>query len=245
MIINVRGLMLNYETYGEGQPVICIHGWNESSRVFKSMIYRRLLKGCRIYAVDLPGFGKSQGLKDYDFKVLTDYVGEFADKLGLNNFILVGQCMGGIIALDYAIRHSHKISKLILVETMIYFPVWMNLLLVEFLSIPMLKFMLMRKVGLKLLSVHRVFRKTGRDKKLYGMFRKVDVKNSVKYIRLMKDYSKYDHIRRAKILGDIPVVLVTAGTTFSQVRKTSEDLKNALNNVSIVDFPAKNHFVYV
>jgi len=149
------------------------------------------------------------------------------------------------LALDYAIRYSHKISKLILVETMIYFPVWMNLLLIEFFNIRMLKFMLRRKVGLKLLSVHRVFRKTGRNKKLAHMFQKVDVKNSIKYIRLMKDYSKYDHIQRAKILGDIPVVLVMAGTTFSQVRKTSEDLKNTLNNVSVINFPAKNHFVYV
>ena len=77
------------------------------------------------------------------------------------------------------------------------------------------------------------------------MFEKVDVKNSIKYIRLMKDYSRYDHIERAKILGDIPVVLITAGTTFKQVRKTSNDLKKALNNVSIMDLPAKNHFVYV
>ncbi|KNY26519.1 alpha/beta hydrolase [Pseudobacteroides cellulosolvens] len=245
MKITVRGIMLNYETIGEGQPVICIHGWNENNRVFKSLIYRRLLKECKIYAIDLPGFGKSQCLIDYDFKGLTDIVDEFANALGLNNFILVGQCMGGIIALDYAIRHSHKVSKLILVETMIYFPIWMNLLLFEFFSLRLLKLMLRRKIGFKLLSVHRVFRKSGRNKKLAGMFEKVDVKNSIKYIRLMKDYSRYDHIERAKILGDIPVVLITAGTTFKQVRKTSKDLKNTLNNVSIMHFSDKNHFVYI
>ncbi len=245
MNIKVGSIMLNYETYGEGQPVICIHGWNEDNRVFKSVIYRRLFNEYKVYAIDLPGFGKSQSLTHYDFKGLTDILDEFASALGLNNFILVGQCMGGIIALDYAIRHSHKICKLILVETMIYFPIWMNLLLFEFLSLRLLKLMLRRKIGLKLLSVHRVFRKSGRNKRLSGMFEKVDVKNSIKYIRLMKDYSRYDHIERAKILGDIPVVLITAGTTFKQVRKTSNDLKKALNNVSIMDLPAKNHFVYV
>jgi hypothetical protein len=38
---------------------------------------------------------------------------------------------------------------------------------------------------------------------------------------------------------------MTTGTTFRQVRKTAENLKKAINNVNIMDFPEKGHFVYI
>ena len=225
--------------------MICLHGWNGDGGVFRSPAYRRLLRGCRVYAPDLPGFGESEGLEEYDFESLTRILDGFADEMGLRGFGLLGQCMGGIIALDYAIRHRARVCRLVLVETMIYFPVWMNLLTTDFIGSGVLQHVLKRKAFLRALSIGGAFRKLNISRRLLKMFQKVDTACSVKYIRLMKDYSKHDHLIRAKELGDTPVILITASSTFKQVRKTAQDLERALDNARVINISGKNHFIFM
>ncbi|MCX7747783.1 MAG: alpha/beta hydrolase [Clostridia bacterium] len=244
MKADLNGYNIHFEVFGEGQPVICLHGWNEECSVFKTRAYKSLLQGYKIYAVDLPGFGESEGLDDYTFEVLNEILEQFAEYVGLNDFTLLGQCMGGIIALDFAIRHKEKVRKLILIETMIYFPLWLNLLLVKYLNSWVLKFMIKRKIGMKMLALHRALKNTGRDKRLMRMLKKADVAQSLKYIRLMKKYSRYDHIERSKDLN-MPVTIITTGNTFYEVKKTASQLVNVLENVQRFTIPSKSHFIYI
>lgn len=238
----VCGLTINYEVYGEGPPALCLHGWNERGKVFQTSSYRKLLRGYTVYALDLPGFGKSQSLKKYDFSELMVIIEAFIKQMGLTKLCLVGQCMGGIIALDYTIKHREKVDKLILVETMIYFPLWMRLLFIDFLNAWVLRFMIRQRLGLKLLSLHRALRPNRRDR-LFEIIKKTDIAQSLKYIKLLKDYARYDHLERLKGI-ETPVVIIMGDNTFRQVRKTAADLKRLMENVQIIRVPAKSHFVF-
>lgn len=238
----VCGLRLNYEVYGEGPPALCLHGWNERGKVFQTPSYRKLLHGYTIYALDLPGFGKSQSMKRHDFAELIFIIDAFVKQIGLSEFILVGQCMGGIIALDYTIKHREKVHKLMLVETMIYFPVWLRLLFVNCLSALVLKFMLRRRLGIRLLSLHKAVRPSRKDR-LFDIVKNTDIGQSLKYIRILRDYARYDHTARIRGVKT-PVVFIMADNTFRQVRKTAEELKKLLENIEIIKIPAKNHFVF-
>ena len=93
MICNVKGIPIYYERYGDGMPVLCIHGYS---------VDHRLMLGClepifgqtsgyqRIY-LDLPGMGKSPApswLKNADD--MLDIMSTFIDKvIGDDTFLVI------------------------------------------------------------------------------------------------------------------------------------------------------------
>lgn len=243
MKVKINGVDINYQTYGQGEPIICIHGWNETCNCFKSPAYKEFLEGYEVFAIDLPGFGKSGKLQEYSIEQLTGVIDGFAHYLGFEQFTLLGQCLGGIIALDYAIKREARVIKLILVETMIYFPFWLNILLIKGISTMVFKLVIGKKFGVGLLGLYRPIGGQGKNMKLRRIMRKFDPVHAQKYIKLMKEYSKIDHLPRIREIR-IPVRLITAQHTFREVRKTAGVLKNLLADVEHEEIKNRNHFVF-
>ncbi len=97
---------LNYVRRGEGEPVVLIHGLGSWWRVWQPVIDR--IAGEReVIALDLPGFGDSPPLPDDTPptpEALSDAVAAFVGELGLDRPLLVGNSLGGWIALELAKR---------------------------------------------------------------------------------------------------------------------------------------------
>src|SRR5512142_1774828 len=86
--------------------VILIHGAGGHHLYWPPQV-RRLL-GERLFAVDLPGHGKSAGVGQHS---IHDYAGAiiaFMDALHLNRAVLAGHSMGGAVALDAAIEWPNR-----------------------------------------------------------------------------------------------------------------------------------------
>ena len=86
--------------------VILIHGEGGNYLYWPPELRR--LPGQRIYALDLPGHGKSEGIGRQS---IADYAGcilEFMDQLKLRKAVFVGHSMGGAIALQMALHHSRR-----------------------------------------------------------------------------------------------------------------------------------------
>jgi pimeloyl-ACP methyl ester carboxylesterase len=78
-----------------------------------------LSKNFTVYVPDLPGFGFSQPLiGHYHIPELAEFVDNFANHLGLENFHLVGHSLGGGIAIKYVLQFPQKVKKLVLVSSM-------------------------------------------------------------------------------------------------------------------------------
>ena len=93
-------------------PVILIHGAGGHHLFWPPQIRR--LHDQRIFAVDLPGHGKSAGLGHH---TIEDYCGEileFLKALKLNGAVLVGHSMGAAIALQMAIQNRKYVLGLVL-----------------------------------------------------------------------------------------------------------------------------------
>ncbi|MBS5853145.1 MAG: alpha/beta fold hydrolase [Bacilli bacterium] len=104
-----------FKKEGKGSPIILLHGWGVDSSCFNDLI-DSLKEKYQVFAIDLPGFGKSAEPSDY--YMLEDYVGlveQFINDKKLINPILLGHSFGGRIAIRYASRH--EVSKLILVDS--------------------------------------------------------------------------------------------------------------------------------
>ena len=96
-------------------PVILIHGAGGHHLFWPPQVRR--IPNQRIFAVDLPGHGKSEGL---GYHAIDDYAGEiigFIRALKLNAAVLAGHSMGGAVALKAAIRSPNRVLGLCLVGT--------------------------------------------------------------------------------------------------------------------------------
>ena len=104
-----------FKKEGNGSPIILLHGWGVDSSCFDDLM-DSLKEKYQVFAIDLPGFGKS--VEPSDYYVLEDYVGlveQFVNDKKLANPIILGHSFGGRIAIRYASRH--RVSKLILVDS--------------------------------------------------------------------------------------------------------------------------------
>jgi len=91
-------------------PVIFIHGAGGTHLNWPPQIRR--LAGQRIYAVDLPGHGKSEGLGRQTIHEYAGDILEFMKEVKLRAAIIVGHSMGGAIALSLALDHPGQVLGL-------------------------------------------------------------------------------------------------------------------------------------
>lgn len=96
-------------------PAVLIHGAGGHQLFWPPQVRR--LHDQRIFAVDLPGHGRSPGLGHHAIDDYAEVVIGFLDALGLSTSVLVGHSMGGAIALDIARQWPRRVLGLVLVAS--------------------------------------------------------------------------------------------------------------------------------
>lgn len=116
--VSITKLKIFYsENTMQGIPVLFIHGWLGSSNEWIYQIFFFNSKR-HIIILDLPGFGKSDKPNTkYSIEFFSNQILEFLDVIGYNEVILVGHSLGGMIALNIAIKNKDLVKKLILIST--------------------------------------------------------------------------------------------------------------------------------
>lgn len=112
MKIHINNININYEVFGEGKPIILLHGNSETHKVFDKLI-ERLQTDYRVYAVDSRCHGESEDTKEISYDLMAEDVIAFIKALGLEKPILYGFSDGGIVGLLIAIKEPDLLSKLI------------------------------------------------------------------------------------------------------------------------------------
>ena len=96
-------------------PVVFIHGAGGNYKHFPHNLRR--LPEYRIYALDLPGHGKSGGLGQQSVHAYAERVIEWVQEIGLYQAVFVGHSMGGAIALMLALEYGEHVLGLGLLGT--------------------------------------------------------------------------------------------------------------------------------
>lgn len=119
MKININNININYEVYGEGEPIILLHGNSETHHIFDVLV-EKLKENYKVYAIDSRCHGDSDNPQDISYDLMTRDVIEFIKKLKIEKPILYGFSDGGIIGILIAIGERELLSKLIISGANIY-----------------------------------------------------------------------------------------------------------------------------
>lgn len=111
-------VQLSYKDYGQGRPVVLIHGWPLSKEMWEYQLDDLVAAGLRVIKYDRRGFGKSsKPWNSYDYDTLTDDLNAIMESLDLKDAVLVGFSMGGGEAVRYLSRYgTDRVSRLVLIS---------------------------------------------------------------------------------------------------------------------------------
>lgn len=112
--LKLKDTDLYYEVYGEGEPLVLLHGNSGSIKDFYQQI-PVLSKQYKVIAVDTRGQGKSKdsSKRDFTYKVFADDVKALADELKLDKINIVGWSDGGNTGLEFALKYPERLNKLV------------------------------------------------------------------------------------------------------------------------------------
>jgi pimeloyl-ACP methyl ester carboxylesterase len=112
----VEGTSLHYLTSGQGPALILLHGYTQTSRMWRPII-PRLAEKFTVIAPDLPGIGDSAvpsgGL---DMKTAATYIHSLVKSLGVEKARVVGHDIGLMVAYAYAAQYPSETEKLVLMD---------------------------------------------------------------------------------------------------------------------------------
>jgi len=114
---------LYVKDWGEGRPVVLIHGWplNADSWEYQSLALTEA--GFRVITYDRRGFGRSgQPFKGYDYDTMADDLASVMDALDLRDATICGFSMGGGEVARYIARHgTAKLRQAVLISSIVPF----------------------------------------------------------------------------------------------------------------------------
>lgn len=116
--LNSNGQAIYYEIHGEGPPLVLIMGIGYDATLWALHQIPELSKEYRVIVFDNRDSGRSsQATNSYAISDMADDVAGLLDGLQIERAHVLGISMGGMIALEFALRHPDRLDKLILTGT--------------------------------------------------------------------------------------------------------------------------------
>ena len=115
--MEVKGLKIHYRDQGKGYPIVLIHGTGASLHTWDEWT-EELIKNYRVIRLDLPAYGLTGQDPEKRYSSL-DYINlldAFLDQLGVKEFHLGGNSLGGLVSWLYSSYHDQKVNKLLLLN---------------------------------------------------------------------------------------------------------------------------------
>lgn len=106
---------LFHQHYGEGHPLIILHGLFGMSDNWVSLA-RRFADNYSVHVIDQRNHGRSGRHQVFNYEAMVDDLLEFMDTHQINSAILLGHSMGGKTAMQFSLDYPEKVDKLIVAD---------------------------------------------------------------------------------------------------------------------------------
>ena len=118
----INGAELYYETKGEGEPLVLLHGGGGVGANWE-LIFKEPPEGRRLVIPDMRGHGRSTNPSDgFTFRQLAHDLFALLDRLGVQRFKAIGMSLGAKTLLHAATQQPSRIEAMVLVSAAPYFP---------------------------------------------------------------------------------------------------------------------------
>jgi pimeloyl-ACP methyl ester carboxylesterase len=115
--LELHGDRVAYRDAGAGEALLLIHGMAGSSETWRAMI-PQLAKKYRVVAPDLLGHGQSDKPRgDYSLGAFAVWLRDLLDELGITRATVVGQSLGGGVAMQFVYQHPDYCQRLVLISS--------------------------------------------------------------------------------------------------------------------------------
>jgi pimeloyl-ACP methyl ester carboxylesterase len=114
--MTITTIPLHFEIKGKGFPILCLHGHPGSSQSM-TVFTNHLSQRYRTIAPDLRGYGKSKVNSNFFMSEHLEDLENLLSRLQIDHCLVLGWSLGGIMAMELALRHPDKVKGLILIAT--------------------------------------------------------------------------------------------------------------------------------
>jgi len=122
MNVSLNGIEMYYETYGEGEPLVLLHGFTGAGSNWTPFL-DGLAGAYRLVVPDLRGHGRSTNPSgEFTFRQSALDVFALLDALGVKRFKAIGMSAGAKTLLHMATREPDRVEAMVLVSATPYFP---------------------------------------------------------------------------------------------------------------------------
>ena len=109
-----NGLEMYYEIYGEGEPLVMLHGAYDTITLMGEIV-PRLAESRQVIAVEAQGHGRTADIeRPFSYEAMADDVDALMAEIGVERADIFGYSMGGATALQLAIRHPDRVDRLVI-----------------------------------------------------------------------------------------------------------------------------------
>ena len=121
--VTLPGRRVSTLTMGAGGDVVLIHGLGATKASFYDTAAALTAAGHRVHVIDLPGFGSSSkpAIAPYSAQWFAETVHGLMDRLGIERAHVVGNSMGGRVALELGLRFPERVAGLALLAPAVAF----------------------------------------------------------------------------------------------------------------------------
>ena len=224
----IYGVLTNYEVHGEGDVVILLHGWGMD---LESMEWIGKDLKCKVYAVDLPGFGESVLERSFDVFEYVEWLRAFCEELGLEDIMIVAHSFGCRIALWYSYVYGCK-----------------KMVLTGVAGIPSLKNKFQKLQEMEYHIVKYIYKKLGLRKRLEYLQNHSGSNDYQKANPIMKEtLVKVIHNDVSGILRSIytPTVLIVGDKDTVTPIWMSKEMEKKMQDACMIVFKGCDHFAYL
>jgi pimeloyl-ACP methyl ester carboxylesterase len=114
---NVNGLKMYYEVYGDGKPLVLLHGSFMTIPMNWSHIMPQIAKDRKVIVMELQGHGRTRDIaREISYEGMADDVSGLLKHLKIDSADVLGWSMGGGVAFQFAVRHPEQLRRLVVVS---------------------------------------------------------------------------------------------------------------------------------
>lgn len=235
---------ISFKKSGAGPPLVFFHGWIGDEDTF-APCHTAFAHHYTVYRPAWPGYGNSTPLPNFSIEDLVEIGRHFILAAGNAPATLIGNCLGGVIAMELIRLYPELVDQLVLIEMYDYMPWYMHLLLIPNLNVFLYNLLLKSTAGFRILNRLMTIRFVRDGKGRYSMeegLHRTSARTAIDFLKAVKNFEeKYRSLYREQFRTDIATIYVEGGRSFKPISAFREKAYKYFRNLTIVSMPECLH----